>query len=236
MDKSDKDIKETLSNIEILNNRLKNFETILNNFPILNSQFTQILQSLGSLQESLREINSPLSNFLNQQIRILQAFQNLPLSQESLQNLISQYSQILQAFLKSVPLQDFFKERAKRNELSKAVTEESEWWFTPSLMKVPPEYIDLAVQQYNNGNKEAISELFKEVYQSDNCKYLKEVVTSWKINPYFKSWMKFINDALEAHINIKYTLSIPVLLISSSGIARGYCKENIEGKERWMER
>jgi hypothetical protein len=114
---------------------------------------------------------------------------------------------------------------------------ESGWWLTPSLMELPVEYIDSAVQQYDNGDKKAISELFKAVYQNDNCKYLREVVSGWEVNPYFKSWMTIINDALEAHINGKYTLSIPALLIGSSGIARDYCKENVkEDKERNKDR
>ncbi|ODS32995.1 MAG: hypothetical protein SCARUB_01872 [Candidatus Scalindua rubra] len=121
---------------------------------------------------------------------------------------------------------EFTKVIRKRKKAVKETMLKSGWWLTPSLMGVPATWIDQAVYNYRNGNKAAIINLFRKVFQKDNCKNLEIVVTNWKKNKFFLPWQKHLDEALEAHRNKKYTLSVPVLLLVAEGIATDFCKKN----------
>ncbi len=114
----------------------------------------------------------------------------------------------------------------------KKVMMESGWWITPSLMSISANRISQAVNDYESGSKSAITNLFRSVYQKDNCKYLEEVVTSWRKNKYFAPWEKHLDDALQVHRNKKYTLSVPVLLLTAEGVATEFCKRKGIYKKR----
>ena len=55
-------------------------------------------------------------------------------------------------------------------------------------------------------------------YREDDCELLKAMVDGWNRNPYFVPRMDIIRDALRAHIDGKYTLSVPTLLPVAEGI------------------
>jgi len=120
-----------------------------------------------------------------------------------------------------------FVEKAKRNKFdTKQVMIESGWWMTPSIMDIPVNWIDEAVLKYKKGNKKAIFNLFRKVYQNDNCKNLELLVLEWKKNPLLNLWSRHLDDALDAHKHKRYTLSVPVLLLIAEGVASDFCKKN----------
>jgi len=102
----------------------------------------------------------------------------------------------------------------------------SGWWLTSSLMDLPANWVSRAVYNYQKGSKVAITNLFRKIYQRENCKNLESVVIHWRKNKLFSPWQSHITDALNAHKNKKYTLSVPVLLLVAEGIATDFCKKS----------
>ncbi|MBE9508140.1 MAG: hypothetical protein IMY86_08825, partial [Chloroflexi bacterium] len=65
---------------------------------------------------------------------------------------------------------------------------------------------------------EAVEELFLEYFGDDEWAALREMVSSWEGNPHFEDRMPIMSDALQAHINGRFTLSVPTLLPHVEGI------------------
>lgn len=148
---------------------------------------------------------------------------------KSLQPFLGEFNRIQEIISPIIKQQQEFAELVKR-VMEQSVSErnamlESGWWFTPSLMEVPAYYLAETAEEYNAGNKLAVINLFKKVYQENNCENLKSVVLNWEKNPLFSPWKQHLEDALDAHKNGKYTLSIPVLLLIAEGIATDFCKK-----------
>ncbi len=99
------------------------------------------------------------------------------------------------------------------------------WWYCPSLEFISREDVKNAAIKYKQGNRKAITQLFLTSYKKNNNKLLTETVKSWENNPLFKDRMIVIKDALKAHTDGLYTLSIPTLLPIGEGIASDYCKK-----------
>ena len=89
----------------------------------------------------------------------------------------------------------------------------SGWWLTSSLMDLPANWVSRAVYNYQKGSKVAITNLFRKIYQRENCKNLESVVIHWRKNKLFSPW--------QSHI-----LSVPVLLLVAEGIATDFCKKS----------
>lgn len=145
---------------------------------------------------------------------------SLELLQKAFQPIIEQQRKIAESIGRRLSEQDKFLEKEVMPIMRKRV-----WWFPPSVRNIPLNWISQAVYDYQNGNRVAITNLFRKIYQRRNCEYLESVVISWNNNKLFSPWQKHISDALDAHKNKKYTLSVPVLLLVAEGIATDFCKK-----------
>ena len=65
---------------------------------------------------------------------------------------------------------------------------------------------------------ETIENLFIEYFRQGGCTALRAMVLSWGRNPHFCARMSIILDALQAHIDGKFTLSVPALLPHVEGV------------------
>jgi hypothetical protein len=64
-----------------------------------------------------------------------------------------------------------------------------------------------------------LADLYINLYSENDYALLREMVQSWQVKPYFAERFEVINDALIAHLEHKYTLTIPALLPQIEGIA-----------------
>ncbi len=192
-----------------------------------NQKIAQKMQQMNKIVHQMKkEMQKALGPILEQQVR---ENQKIALAMQSLNKMIHQMQKEMQKAL--VPIleeQRQFAEFVKKikeqdNNLREAMLK-SGWWLTPSLMRVPARLLQ-AVNDYQNGNKTAITNLFRKIYQRENCKNLESVVISWKKNKLFSPWQNHIADALDSHKDKKYTLSVPVLLLVAEGIATDFCKK-----------
>ncbi len=79
----------------------------------------------------------------------------------------------------------------------------------------------ITVHHQNKKKKSVISSVIR-YYGATNQKRLRDAVGSWESNPLFVPRMKIIRDALDSHINGKYTLSVPTLLAQVEGIVNDF--------------
>lgn len=173
-----------------------------------------------SMMETIQGVERALQPFVQMQ-------KELAKNLEPLNRLVKQMQDSLCPILEQQrQFVEFAKKIRKQKEAVRKAMSKSGWWFTPSLMEVPANWINQAAYDCQNGNKTAITNLFRKVFQKDSCKYLETVVNIWKKNKFFQPWQKHLVAALEAHRNKKYTLSVPVLLLVAEGIATDFCKKN----------
>lgn len=170
-------------------------------------QFEHFIQAQKKIQKSLEPLIRAQKE-LQKSLEPLRLYERIQKKMNSLQRFIKQIEKLV--------------EEAK---LEKEILLKTGWWFTPSLLELPASQISSAFYKYKDGQKNAITNFFIEVYQGENCKYLKSVIRNWKKNIYFKPWIEIIKDAFRAHNQKKYSLSVPVLLLIAEGIASKYCKD-----------
>lgn len=65
---------------------------------------------------------------------------------------------------------------------------------------------------------QSLSELIRNEYRKNDHFILRNAIHKWFDNPLFARRKHIISDALEAHVNGKYSLSIPALLAQIEGI------------------
>ena len=76
----------------------------------------------------------------------------------------------------------------------------------------------------NEPTPEIITETFVKYFEEGHWNVLKNIVGSWETNPYFKNRMPILRDALEAHIEGNYTLTVPTLLTQVESVASSILK------------
>ncbi len=100
----------------------------------------------------------------------------------------------------------------------KPVFTQAGFWITPSM----PIAILLEIKglgEQGTLSPCTVKQLILERYREHNCALLRNMVDEWHENPLFTPRMRIFQDALEAHIAGKYTLSVPSLLPQAEGIA-----------------
>ncbi len=104
-----------------------------------------------------------------------------------------------------------------------SILEKADLWITPSMYKI----IDRiqAIKEADDTKLEAIEQIFLDYFAEDDYRLLDEMINSWSESPYFTKRIKIIKDAIDAHKNGKYTLSIPTLLPQIEGILSDFTGE-----------
>ncbi|MCP4416761.1 MAG: hypothetical protein GY805_09065, partial [Chloroflexi bacterium] len=96
--------------------------------------------------------------------------------------------------------------------------EKANFWFTPNMpLSIIHQLKEVAQSQ--NTTPKAIEQVFVTHYEAENWTNLKKMVNSWRGKSQFANRMPIVLDALDVHMNGKYTLSVPVLLTQVEGVA-----------------
>lgn len=110
----------------------------------------------------------------------------------------------------------------KRFEKSINILKRFGWWGISSLsFKI---YIEIEKQE-NLLEKKEVDEIICNFYNKDNFKNLESLLAKWKQNKYFERISEILDDAIYAHKNGKYTLSIPALMPNVEGIIRCFMND-----------
>jgi len=93
------------------------------------------------------------------------------------------------------------------------------WPIPPSM---PSELREHIVTVHKAGKTGYISRIIIGYYQRNDHQHLIETVKSWKSNPLFAPRMHILQDALQAHCQNLYTLSVPTLIPQIEGVLTDY--------------
>ena len=106
----------------------------------------------------------------------------------------------------------------RHSEVIAPLLQKAKLWYFPSMPEIIQENLLNLVNQGGDISIEQIEQAFIGYYDDNNCINLREMVVSWFDSPIFFKRKDIIEDALEAHISGKFTISIPSLLPQIEGI------------------
>lgn len=118
----------------------------------------------------------------------------------------------------AVTLQRTFDEAEVASEEVAPLLEKGRFWFTPSM----PLWLIGGLRElaaHGQDSAEDVAKLFIEYYEQDDWAPLRDMVSGWQGVAYFDERQHIIQDALDAHLQGKYTLVVPALLAQIEGIA-----------------
>ncbi len=161
--------------------------------------FNQVAKTIVQHQVAMDEIASNANQAFLQQINLIQEEQARKLS----------------------VIWETFKQNLDRAEIESSeisdLMVQARFWFPPSGSLG----IIHAIRKLKDETKatpESVRQIIVDYYEKENFSNLKSMIDDWRENPYFSNRMHIITDVLEAHIDGKFTLSIPALLPLVEGI------------------
>ena len=166
------------------------------------------------------KITIKLSSFGNSESNNLLGLSEL--FKDILNRLLTQF----QAELKKVFEPGIFDEKKNLLEREEEIIKEfndSNWPISPSMSK---HFILNTLDFYKQGKKSKVSNKILGHYQKNNFNNLKEIVKSWESNSLYSERMEIFNNALIAHCEKKYILSVPALFPQIEGILNDYIYKN----------
>lgn len=191
--------------------------------PLVERSLTEAVKAFKRAEPSLNYLKLASSSFQSTLLQMSQIREDFVLQQKAMTSFLDSIRFSLLDVQKFALRAQRFLENL---EIEERVMLEAGWWPTPSIMNMPANSIRAAVQKFKNGNKSSITDFYLSTYHKDKGEYLIDTVKTWEKNLYFKPWNPIIKDALEAHLQKKYSLSIPVLFIVIEAIIKEFCKKN----------
>lgn len=168
---------------------------------------------------AILEITNPLNNLHAKNIaQIRQLTQSLDKTVKTTALTIAAFD-ISRQLLPLKGIFERYRKLAEENENAAEAFSSANWIFTPSI---PEDLKNRVISLHQEDKARFISSLIVGYFHRENHKNLKLVVNSWASHPLFQPRMHIIIDALDAHMNKKYTLSIPALLPLIEGILNDY--------------
>jgi len=114
-------------------------------------------------------------------------------------------------------LHELIEEEEKAAEAFRAAG----WPLAPSM---PRSLIRRVVELYEQGKSRYASQVIIGYYRRNDCSALAATLQQWRSHPLFASRMHIIEDALWAHRQRKYTLSVPALIAQIEGVMNDYVR------------
>jgi hypothetical protein len=119
---------------------------------------------------------------------------------------------------------------------SKAVSnpiQQAGFWLPPSA----PFGLLFALEGLLSESQPSVQEVRRVIVEQSrrgDYRLLRKMVNSWESNRYFIRRVTIVRDALDAHIDGKYTLTIPTLLPIAEGVLRGMTGDPTSGVGRLL--
>lgn len=209
-------------------------------FKVPDIQLQAITDSINQALAPIQDINKMMNGYADQikkqhdELITMFSFDLTPIldSYNSASKLVSKTTETFQNLTKSFDfsfiekMDELIKEMAKSDAEMAALLKESGWFFSPTMMDLAMVDIQEALIKYKEGDKDAIYNLVRTTFCSNEFENLKNAQKNWSLNDYFSGRENIINQAINAHIRGEYALSIPVLITQIEGIAGEFCEKN----------
>ncbi len=134
-------------------------------------------------------------------------------------------SSMISALLPAIPT-DVFSDLANRVRHHQDAVEAFQSGGWPIAPSMPSQLIERVIEHYGQGERRYISRSIIGYYQRNNNEALMAAVSSWETNPLFAPRMHILRDALQAHCEGKYTLSVPAVLPQIEGVLSDFVSVN----------
>ncbi|MFX0201918.1 MAG: hypothetical protein ACFFCW_37890 [Candidatus Hodarchaeota archaeon] len=176
-------------------------------------------QKIGSILEPFHELRTTVEE-ISRQFQV--ATQGLD---AVMKHFVAEFAAIDSAF-RSISSSDIFK---RLSEFVRAQQEAIDafraagWPIAPSM---PVELRERVVGLHRQGKTRYASQSIMGYYRRNNHENLIQMVDNWEGHPLFRLRMHIIRDALDAHREGKYTLSVPALIPQIEGILNDYVRQN----------
>lgn len=168
----------------------------------------------------LRSVVAPASSIIAEALEPLRS-QVLVASQ--LQRQMSGWMQSLHAAYEELfdPLRALVERIGERDEIKQAF-ESASLWLAPSMSRrLVSRVLELHQGEASPG---VIASVVSRFYARGDWAPLTRAVDRWEKNPLFERRMPIFRDALEAHRNGRFTLTVPTLVAQVEGICGQYVK------------
>lgn len=116
-------------------------------------------------------------------------------------------------------LTKFFDRLDARQRQAAVILAQKGWWLSPGF---PIRLFSLVIEMKENGQSRQINRLICDYYTQ---RRLSRLLTNWMAEPLFKRRGRLLREALRAHKQKKWVLSIPVLLAQIEGVLRDYAEQ-----------
>ena len=126
-------------------------------------------------------------------------------------------------FFEQLDIFRFIREHAAEEEAAIEAFQDAGWPIAPSM---PRALIRRVVELHQQGRVRYASQSILGYYRRKECACLAETVEHWRDHPLFASRMSIIEDALWAHRQRRYTLSVPALMAQIEGVMSEYVVVN----------
>ena len=126
-------------------------------------------------------------------------------------------------FFEQLDIFRFIREHAAEEEAAIEAFQDAGWPIAPSM---PRTLIRRIVAFHQQGRVRYASQSILGYYRRNECTRLAETVEHWRDHPLFASRMSIIEDALWAHRQRRYTLSVPALMAQIEGVMSEYVVVN----------
>lgn len=187
----------------------------------------QLLDRLGAQtvelnRQLLRQVTYPATEIANQMVRALApSTQLIESMQAQIRAVTSQIDQSVWRYLE--PLREI-AERVGRSEAVRDAFVAYGLWLAPLMSE---ELVQRIVTLHSRGaNSGVVHSLVSRYYAKDNWALLDSVVEGCRGSRYVAQRCEAMSQALKAHRQGLYAVSVPALLVHIEGIAADYVKAN----------
>lgn len=191
---------------------------------------------LSTLEETQSAALSQVTDVFATQNRMIDSFVDIELLSQQIMKMAGSLddwtrqisiglSSLVTTLISSIPT-DIFADLAAQVHYHQDVVmafQSAGWPIAPSM---PPELLERVVEHYKQGKKRHISQTIIGHYQRNRNEALIATVEAWEKHPLFAPRMHILRDALQAHCDGKYTLSIPAIFPQIEGILSDYVSIN----------
>ncbi|MCC7165479.1 MAG: hypothetical protein IT331_23480 [Anaerolineae bacterium] len=175
--------------------------------------YAQKIEESLSLQKT--ELQAHLASAFDSRKLLENVFQTLNPAVEAMRQMAAEQETMLARAME--PLRQYFRQEKEAAEAFLYAG----FCMAPSMNSALVERVKTLHAQKK---KNLIAQTIMRYYKSRNYARLKGMVSGWETNPLFAPRMATIHDAFDAHLDRRFTLSIPVLLMQIDGVVGDFAR------------
>jgi len=174
--------------------------------------FDNAISASRELAELAQSTTIAISSHMSQSLSSMDAFSR------AISDQLASFRITFRAILDTEAIRRF-REQLKLDEKTAEAFKEANWPIAPSMTM---ELRNRVIELHSEGKVGYATQSIIGFYRKNNHANLVAMVGRWKKHPLFTQRIHIIEDALQAHMERRYTLSVPALIPQIEGILSEY--------------